>query len=251
MALGGALGLLVLPLIFGLIDPSDPAAQIAFLLILFVVAPALSLQSYLHLKRKLPLPPKRRRYLVMGITEFILLALGLRLALHLGPLWFHPLLGPPEAFLVGGSVAGAAIFGAYRKWKRPDGIQNPVVARLLPASAGELVLWAPVALLAGSAEEIAYRGVAVFLLNHWTGSLVLAVALSAVAFGLAHITQGWRGVLGTVFIALTMQLVLLLTGTLYLPMLVHALYDLLLGVMFVYMSRRAGPAPGPVPQPSG
>ena len=248
--LGAALGLLALPLIFGLNDPGDPAGQIAFLFILFVFAPTLSFLSYFHLKKKLPLSPKRRRYLATIAMQMILLVLGLRLALYLSPPWFHPRWGPPEAFLIGGSVAGAAMLGAYRKWKRPAGLENQTAATLLPVSAGEMLLWAPVSLLAGSAEEIAYRGVAVFLLSRWTGSVALAVILSAAAFGLAHMTQGGRAVLRLVFIAVTMQLVFFLTGTLYLPMLVHALYDLLLGVMFLWMNRKAAGAPQPAPQPS-
>jgi membrane protease YdiL (CAAX protease family) len=248
MLFGGGLGL---SLVFGLNDPADPLGQAAFLPLLFLLIPVASFQSYIYLKRKLPVAPKRKRYLITIATQLILLVLGMRLAFHLAPQWFRPVLGPPEASLIGATVAGAAMLGAYRKWKQPGGIQNRIQATLLPTTAAEILLWIPVALLAGTAEEVAYRGVAVTLVFRWTGSMALAVGVSVEAFGLAHVANGGRAVLGTVVIGLTMQLVFILTGTLYLPMLVHAIYDLLLGVMFLWMVRRAPEAPQPAPLPSG
>ena len=81
---GVVLGLCV---VLGLNFPEAPAAQAAFLVALFLLVPAGSLLSYFHLKRKLPLPPKPRRYLNGIAMELMLLALGLRLALSLGPQW--------------------------------------------------------------------------------------------------------------------------------------------------------------------
>jgi membrane protease YdiL (CAAX protease family) len=43
--------------------------------------------------------------------------------------------------------------------------------------------------------------------------------------------QGWRGVLGTSVIAVGMHGIVFLTGSLYLAIVIHATYDLMLGVI--------------------
>ena len=58
-----------------------------------------------------------------------------------------------------------------------------------------------------------------------TASFVLAVILSAAAFAIVHYPQGAKS-MGWVFaIGLVMQGVVLVTGTLYVAMGVHAVYD--------------------------
>lgn len=229
--------------------PGSPEARIGFSLLLFLLIPVQSGLGYYHLKRGRPLAHKHLRYVVAVLAQGMLLTLGLRIGYSLAPEWFHPRLGHPVAIFVAGMLAGVPMLNAYQRWKRAGGTQEVPRHSLLPATTGELAFWIPVALLAGMAEEIAYRGVAVALVHRWTGSAALAVGASAVAFGLAHVTQGGKTAVMTALFGLGLQLVFSLTATLYLPILVHALYDLLLGIMFVFLNRRAGQAP--VPQPSG
>jgi membrane protease YdiL (CAAX protease family) len=82
-----------------------------------------------------------------------------------------------------------------------------------------------VSLAAGIAEETAYRGVLVVLLASVTASFVVAALLSAAAFAIVHYPQGAKSV-GWVFaIGLVMQALVSATGTLYVAMGVHAVYD--------------------------
>jgi len=64
-------------------------------------------------------------------------------------------------------------------------------------------------------------------------SFWLALCLCVSAFALAHVVQGWRGILATAIIALLMHGVVYETGSLYLAIVVHAVYDLMVGIIAV------------------
>ena len=109
--------------------------------------------------------------------------------------------------------------------RTPDERRNLWMRHLLPRTRGQWALWFAVSVAAGIAEETAYRGVLVVLLASLTASFVLAVILSAAAFAIVHYPQGAKS-MGWVFaIGLVMQGVVLVTGTLYVAMGVHAVYD--------------------------
>lgn len=105
-------------------------------------------------------------------------------------------------------------------------VLRPVDA-LLPRSAEERRLFVAVALTAGVAEELVFRG---FLLVYLTEvaevSLATAMLISAVLFGLAHSYQGALGVALTGLAGYWLAGLYVLTGSLVLPIVVHALVDL-------------------------
>lgn len=127
-------------------------------------------------------------------------------------------------------AAGALVFlltvGALSWHLRTQDERRTLWMRhLLPETTGQWALWLLVSLAAGIAEETAYRGVLVVLLASTTGSFVFAVILSAAAFTVVHYPQGAK-IMGWVFaIGLVMQAVVAATGTLYIAMGVHAVYD--------------------------
>lgn len=99
---------------------------------------------------------------------------------------------------------------------------------LLPRKASEYWLFAAVAVTAGICEEILYRG---FLFHYlaegqWQLSLGPVLFLTSVAFGLAHIGQGWKQLLATPLIGLGLGFLFLGTGSLLLPILLHVSIDL-------------------------
>lgn len=67
-------------------------------------------------------------------------------------------------------------------------------ADLLPRSAGEVVVWILVSITAGFTEEIQTRGYLQQQLHALTGSIVAAVLLQGVVFGVQHSYQGWQHV---------------------------------------------------------
>jgi membrane protease YdiL (CAAX protease family) len=99
---------------------------------------------------------------------------------------------------------------------------------LLPRTPRERHLFTVVGLTAGVCEEWLYRGFFLAVLSALAGGLptIVLVLLAAAAFGLAHAYQGpvgmlTTGVLGGVLAALFLQ-----TGSLLLPVLLHAAIDL-------------------------
>lgn len=113
----------------------------------------------------------------------------------------------------------------------------------LPKSGAERLWFAAVSISAGVCEEILFRG---FLLRYFQSqpfhlSLVAALLLSCVFFGTAHIYQGLAGVVQTAFLGLAFGVLFLATGTLLLPMVLHAAIDL--KVLLILPKDRAVPAP--------
>jgi membrane protease YdiL (CAAX protease family) len=96
----------------------------------------------------------------------------------------------------------------------------------LPDSARERALFALVCLSAGIGEEIMFRG---FLLRylidgHW--SAAFALLGTTVLFGFAHAGHGWSGIVRTGLIGLVIGLLYLATGSLLVPIVLHASIDL-------------------------
>jgi uncharacterized protein len=99
---------------------------------------------------------------------------------------------------------------------------------LLPRTAGERRLFTVVGVTAGVCEEWLYRGFFLAVLAALAGGLQtwLLVVVAAVAFGLAHFYQGAVGILTTGVLGGVMAALYLQTGSLLLPVLLHAAIDL-------------------------
>jgi membrane protease YdiL (CAAX protease family) len=114
---------------------------------------------------------------------------------------------------------------------------------LLPRTAGERRLFTVVGLTAGVCEEWLYRGFFLAVVAAVAGgppSWVL-VAVAGVAFGLAHAYQGRAGIVLTGALGGVMAVLYLGTGSLLLPVLLHAAIDL----RFLLVPTRALPAGRP------
>jgi len=101
----------------------------------------------------------------------------------------------------------------------------------LPDHPSQMRLWVVISAMAGIAEECAYRGVAFQFLTDNHGSVPLALLVCIAAFAIAHMAQGWRGVLGTAIVAVLMHSVVYETQSLYLAITLHAVYDLMVGII--------------------
>ena len=106
-----------------------------------------------------------------------------------------------------------------------------IVYKIAPRTPREWTLWAITILVAGIGEEIAYRGVTMSILWHSLGNPWIAALICAIAFALAHATQGRKSVAVVFAIALVMQGLVAFTGTLVFAMLVHIVYDLIAGYL--------------------
>lgn len=90
---------------------------------------------------------------------------------------------------------------------------------------------------AGIVEEIVYRGFVLWYLAQ-VMPLWIAVVVSSVAFGLAHSYQGATGALRTGLIGLAFGTYFVVTGSIWLPIVAHALLDLLQGAAIHELLRK-------------
>lgn len=147
----------------------------------------------------------------------------------------HPLLARSVmvaicAFFLVAVIQGLACIGNARR----RGEIAPAFARLrfmLPVSRQERHWWILLSISAGICEEVVYRG---FLLHFLLGEepagigleVLPALLLAALAFGLAHLYQGWRGMLTSTALGMAFGWLAIGTGSLLLPVALHALVDL-------------------------
>jgi membrane protease YdiL (CAAX protease family) len=98
---------------------------------------------------------------------------------------------------------------------------------LLPDTNRERPWFGAISVGAGISEEFVFRG---FLLYYFTVYLphlntFEKALLTSLCFGLGHIYQGWKGAIGTGVLGLFLAGLYLLSGSLLLPVLVHAAID--------------------------
>jgi membrane protease YdiL (CAAX protease family) len=100
------------------------------------------------------------------------------------------------------------------------------IGALLPRTRGELKYGVGLSINAGVVEELLFRLGMPALLFGITGNGALAFLVASVLFGLLHVYQKVWGVLGAVILGLVFSVVYLLTGSIWVVIIVHALVDL-------------------------
>ena len=109
--------------------------------------------------------------------------------------------------------------------------ETELVHELMPVTGKEKSLFSVLSLCAGFGEEMAYRGYAISALVVATGSATFALVLTSATFGVLHAYQGPIGVARTGVIGLIMGGAFLYTGSLWPPIVAHALIDLMVGLV--------------------
>jgi hypothetical protein len=180
-------------------------------------------------------PPSRRQVLIFTPVHLTLLGF---IAWFFGSTFGYNPFAPPSVLRAGDLAAGLmalAVLGGIRwavhRWLSSAEQRSLPILRWLPRTAGERALFVLGAVLAGLAEEAAYRGVTVAILRWMLGSLALAWLIAAAAFAVAHAVQGWKAGVAIFFIALTLHGLVWFTGTLVVAMAVHAVYDIVVGIV--------------------
>ncbi len=206
---------------------------ILFVLLLLAGVPALSF----HTARRLRFQeiPRLALYLSAAVSQWALALLGLPIVLvtargrvaatlHLLPL---STLALWSILLAAVSLAGLGLcllLEQRGRWpKEPE-----LVELLIPQTPREK-LWALciVTPTAALCEEFLYRGYLLTQLGHWFHSVSWAWGISSLAFGLAHMYQGWSGVLRAALLGALLALPVMRLGSLYPAIFAHALIDAL------------------------
>lgn len=130
--------------------------------------------------------------------------------------------------LVGALLAAAALTAFGARGARRDGgiVIVGDIAALLPRNRPELGWGAALSVNAGVVEELLFRLALPALLVVVTGEPISAFLLAALLFGALHAYQGWVGVLATTVVGLLFTALYVVSGSIGLAMLVHALFDL-------------------------
>jgi membrane protease YdiL (CAAX protease family) len=130
--------------------------------------------------------------------------------------------------MIGGSALGGLIIGAIlatrRNWRILKTIGN--VGSLLPRNRPEIMHAAAMSIAAGVSEELAFRLFLPLLIVLVTGNAFIAFGVAIAVFGAMHLYQGRAGVIATTLVGALMAAIYLMTGELWLAMLLHALIDL-------------------------
>lgn len=111
------------------------------------------------------------------------------------------------------------------------------ITHFLPHTIRELRSFVGVSITAGIVEEIVYRGFVLWYLAQLM-PLWLAVVVSSIAFGLAHSYQGANGALRCGLIGLAFGVFYVVTGSIWLPIVAHALLDMLQGAAIYEILRK-------------
>lgn len=189
----------------------------------------------------LPAPPNR-----IAFYFGVLLQLAIFTAVSLFVAWrahielFPRALPTAEQALIGLVVLIALIVLMQRQWKRAVLDGERVLALFMPSTRDERLLWLLVSLGAGISEEITWRGVQTALLTKITGVVFIAIIVSALMFAVAHAVQGLDAIPLIAAIALVFHGLVFLTGSLYVAMAVHFLYDAVCGLTYAKLAAQYG-----------
>lgn len=205
-----------------------------FLALLLELLPALSVVQA-RLARDMDFE-KTQAYLTSAATIVVLgvvgLGLGWRLVGRQGVGLGWPIMPGDVAWTLGLLVGGVGTLLAFRAVRHLQGTsESRLVRGLMPTTPSEKWLFAGLSVCAGFGEELAYRGYALSALALATGSVVPALILTSVAFGILHSYQGLLGVTRTGVVGLMMGAVFVYTGSLWPTVFAHTLIDLVAGLV--------------------
>jgi membrane protease YdiL (CAAX protease family) len=199
-----------------------------------ILLPVLCVRSYYKLKAGAPFPPKK----VFRLTTLFMHALMFFLAFATWRSFGLPMF--PRAAIglreIGYGLVVLVVFLAFMlpQWKK-KAMSNPQKTyRTMPQTTGELGPWAVISLSAGFVEEITYRGVLFGILYDWLDNWWMATLLCALAFALGHSIQGLKNIVIIFVMSVIFQRLVYYTDTLYVAMVVHAVYDFIAGFTYLY-----------------
>jgi membrane protease YdiL (CAAX protease family) len=218
---------------------SFAAAYYVFLVGVFM--PAICIRSYFKLKAGARFPPKpvlRRQTLIIHGVLFLVAWFVWR---SFGQSVFPPYEIQWRHVALGFAILVVFVCGMYPVWKYNAARKRDRIYRNMPQASNEMPGWIAVSLSAGFAEEIAYRGVLFGILYHWIPNWWAAALLCAVAFALGHAIQGWKSALIIFVMSVVVQGLVWYTGTLYVAMVAHAIYDAIAGFAYLHLYKQTAP----------
>ncbi|MDO7883273.1 CPBP family intramembrane glutamic endopeptidase [Salinibacterium soli] len=166
-----------------------------------------------------------------GVAVVVLVVAGRFVAPLLAELqsWLPIDPGLVWGIISGGAVALAVltIVGIHSARHSPDDVATiGDIAAMLPRNRQELRLGWLLSINAGVSEELLFRLALPALVFAATGSAAVAVIVPLLLFGALHVYQGVAGVVGTTVVGGVLAASYIATGSIVVPILLHALFDL-------------------------
>ena len=137
---------------------------------------------------------------------------------------------PWPIFLLWFAFSMLAVGALILAFKALGMAETRMIHHMIPQSPTEKALYVGVSATAGICEELVFRGFLLATLTVATGSVPLAVVLSAGTFGIAHAHQDAAGAVRAALLAAVLTVPLLATGSLYPGIAAHAVVDLVAGL---------------------
>ena len=202
-----------------------------FVLCVGVLTPFMGWRSSRQVKGRAELPPRASLYASAAVFQGALFAFAWITA-HQQGIELFPV---PEIHLSDAAIGVAWVAVKWLRFRfvlrRPEAMRRRRLLRhLAPRSPGELAGYIGLVSAAAVAEEAAYRGVLFQLGLLLTGSFWVAGLASALVFGLGHLPQGRRGAVVAGVLGFGNQVIVLLTGSLWVVIASHFAYDVLAGL---------------------
>jgi membrane protease YdiL (CAAX protease family) len=178
------------------------------------------------------LPISRSRFYKQTIIFQLLLA-----ALSACVAWTHGILSmpmPQRPLISWGAAAltyALMLFALKVRWPSRTAAAKQRLYDILPHNAAEITPYVLVCIVAGTAEELIYRGVMTELVQSLTGMVMVTVVLLSISFAAAHAMQGLRSMAGIFVIALACHALVWLAQSLVPVMVIHFAYDLTAGML--------------------
>ncbi len=201
-------------------------------------------------------PGARARYYAGAIVTGWMLAAGtIALWIMRGRPWAALNLGlsTPLRLGIGFGIAVLYVILAFIQRRavaaRPDRLEKirkrlGTLGTLLPHTPGELRGFLGLSLTAGVCEELLFRGFIWWYFTIWTGPII-AVVISGVFFGFAHVYLGLPHVLKTGVVGVALGFLVLAFGSLWPVMIIHTAMDMVSGDVAFRALSQAPPAVGP------
>ena len=194
-----------------------------------------------------PLPPKVKYFSSQIIILTVFLAVSAFVARREWIDVFPREVPEPRMFVLGAAVLVALVVLMRPMWRKRVEERSRKAWLFMPRTRQEHVLWAGCSFAAGISEEVTYRGVMFVILWRLTGSPLAAALIGAAIFAISHFLQGWKSMAIIFGIGLTFQMIARVTGSLYIGMAVHALYDVAAGFFYGAFGEKLGYPIEPMP----
>ncbi len=197
---------------------------------------------------------RRHAYTESIVVEWTLVGATAAWWAYSGRAWPQLGVAAPHGWWFWGGAALAAALIAFFTWQRisisrkgeTDEVATEELLRqidnirpLLPHSRGEMFGFGAVSFTAGVCEEVLFRGFLIWYLLQLI-PLIPALITAGLLFGMAHAYQGPRGVIQTAVVGLGMAVLYKVTGSLWIPMALHAFIDLNSGLLAYTFLQREG-----------